>query len=528
MIEGGMPFTATLENDTYLYNINILDNNDGTYTAQYAVSAPGDFDLALKLNDEYHIFGSPFAVRVTSGSAEPRKSRVRGEGLQHAKSMETSYFLIEAKDTLGNNKTTGGDPFEVSLSGPAVLKGLQDNNDGTYNCAFEVTATADTVAQVPNAVRLNVTLNGVHLPGSPFVPSLEAPDGSWEVVQQQQNGMPPPPESSVPSNPPTLGSGGFAPPLGPPPNNGVQPAFPDELFRQQQQQSMDQHQQMQFDQQQEQWMQASYTGSNMDNSGDNEGFNSSVLQPLAAPLSLPPGAGRSDSALFDSAIANTPISPSQSSGMSKLAMASARAKNARKARQQAAANGNQPNPEKVTNALNGTGGSSVEMSMSGADIPEAEQPIWEKALNLMRDPLILPLFEAHSSHLMLVFDSYSHGKSKAGAHPVKTLPLLGPTGTKKGAVQMSVDYDIVPSFLTKREVKGCYNVVTMMQQSSGPNGGLDFSGFIQLLGLLAVVSLSKPSFHHLYPSNNAKVGVLLEMWGFSDPIKLQMAQRGHN
>ena len=90
MIEGGMPFTATLENDEYLYNINILDNNDGTYSAQYAVSAPGDYDLALKLNDEHHIFGSPFAVRVAPGGADPKKSLVRGEGLVIAKSMEVS------------------------------------------------------------------------------------------------------------------------------------------------------------------------------------------------------------------------------------------------------------------------------------------------------------------------------------------------------------------------------------------------------------------------------------------------------
>jgi len=106
------------------------------------------------------------------------------------------------------------------------------------------------------------------------------------------------------------------------------------------------------------------------------------------------------------------------------------------------------------------------------------------------------------------------------------MPLMGPTGTKKGAVHMAVDYDIVPSFLTKREVKSCFNVVSRMQSAAGSSTGLDFSGFIQLLGLLAVVSLSKPSFQHLYPSNNAKVGVLLEMWGFSDPIKLQMVQRG--
>ena len=43
MTEGGMPFTATLENEDYLYNVQVLDNNDGTYSSTYAISAPGDF-----------------------------------------------------------------------------------------------------------------------------------------------------------------------------------------------------------------------------------------------------------------------------------------------------------------------------------------------------------------------------------------------------------------------------------------------------------------------------------------------------
>ena len=98
--------------------------------------------------------------------------------------METSYFVIEAMDCLGNPRGTGGDNFEVSVAGPAVLKGLQDNSNGSYSCAFEVTATADTIAQVPRAVTLNVQLNGNHLPGSPFSPSLESADGSWEVVKE--------------------------------------------------------------------------------------------------------------------------------------------------------------------------------------------------------------------------------------------------------------------------------------------------------------------------------------------------------
>tara|TARA_B110000305_G_C19153711_1_gene499272 strand:- start:13 stop:726 length:714 start_codon:yes stop_codon:yes gene_type:complete len=235
--------------------------------------------------------------------------------------------------------------------------------------------------------------------------------------------------------------------------------------------------------------------------------------------------------------------------MSKLAMASERARTARKNRQNQNQNqqqnlgqgkgGGTPNPAKVMQALNNASSNSISVGVGGglspddivssAGVPtnlmDHEKPIWDAAIELMRDPVILPMFEAHSSHLMLIFDAYSHGKGRSEGHQVKTLPLMGPTGTKKGAIVMAGNYDIVPSFLSKKEVKSCYSVVALMQ-SGKSGGGLDFSGFIQLLGLLAVVSLSKPSFQHLYPSNGSKVGVLLEMWGFSDPIKLQMMIRG--
>ena len=92
-------------------------------------------------------------MKVEAGRSDPKKSAARGDGLVAAKSHETSYFTIESKDSMDNRRESGGDDFEVSVSGPALLKGLQDNGDGTYSCAFEVTATADTVAQVPNAVR---------------------------------------------------------------------------------------------------------------------------------------------------------------------------------------------------------------------------------------------------------------------------------------------------------------------------------------------------------------------------------------
>ena len=61
---------------------------------------------------------------------------------------------------------------------------------------------------------------------------------------------------------------------------------------------------------------------------------------------------------------------------------------------------------------------------------------------------------------------------------------------------------------------------------SGNTGtGLDKDWYIRLLGLMAVRALSKPSFQHLYPTYQAKVSVLLEMWGLADPVKLNMVRQ---
>jgi len=231
-----------------------------------------------------------------------------------------------------------------------------------------------------------------------------------------------------------------------------------------------------------------------------------------------------------------------SGGMSKLAMASARAKAARAARQQGAAGGgasasSTPMMEKMREErrerakMGGSGGRAPAAAAPPADAGMAapsdlsaeDAHIWSLAIDLMRDQNVLPLFESHSAHLMLVFDAFSTGSGAHHGHTVKTLTLGSSGGQHKGTLQMAIDFDIVPTFLTKKEIKGCYSVVSRMQGAeSSATVGLDFAGFIQLLGLLAVQALSKPSFAQLYPTNQAKVGVLLEMWGFSDPIKLQM------
>ena len=54
-----------------------------------------------------------------------------GECLSYIHTHSTSSFIITAKDIFGNIKSRGGDPFELGVMGPAQLKSLQDNGNGT-------------------------------------------------------------------------------------------------------------------------------------------------------------------------------------------------------------------------------------------------------------------------------------------------------------------------------------------------------------------------------------------------------------
>jgi hypothetical protein len=566
---GGTPFTATLENETYLYNIQVLDNDDGTYSSTYAISAPGEYSLALKLNDEYHIFGSPFQVVVEPGPADSNKSTARGDGLFAAKSMETSYFVIEARDSMSNRRTAGNDAFEVSVSGPALLKGLQDNNDGSYSCAFEVTATADTIAQVPNAVRINVKLNDRHLKGSPFVPVLEAPEGQWEMVPpphgvqgqqrpqlvQSQSQSQPTPDADQKTNIYAHGGGGD---LGSLPGLGgsaplYQQMSPDNV-RQQFSDSAPLSIKKNVSNSDQLRSPGAYGEQNQFSQSDgfsgivhpnNSSFGVSPNKAASPRMNLTPAAMNNSASMMPPAEASPSGSQSgggggggattPGGGMSKLALASARAKaaraakaaNAEKAPASVSSNSSAQGTSKQAHASHSRGAPAMPASAAGLNAPSDLSPedtqTWSLAIDLMRDSGVLPLFETHSAHLMMVFDAYSTGSGAHHGHHVKTLTLGSSGGQHKGALQMAIDYDVVPSFLTKKEIKGCYSVVSRMQGAeSSAAVGLDFAGFIQLLGLMAVQALSKPSFQHLYPTNQAKVGVLLEMWGFSDSIKLQM------
>jgi hypothetical protein len=96
-------------------------------------------------------------------------------------------------------------------------------------------------------------------------------------------------------------------------------------------------------------------------------------------------------------------------------------------------------------------------------------------------------------------------------------------------VELYCDFDIAPTFLSRRELKAIFSAAAVSNSAKGAEGGtaaaLSYAAFIEAAGRTALVALSKPAFQHLYPTAKDKVAVLLEMWGLADPHKLAEVQR---
>jgi hypothetical protein len=171
---GGLLFTATLCDDTCLYHIGLHDHNNGTLSAFFVISRPGHYELSLLLNDEHHIYGSPFTVEVLPSQTHPASCVAYGECFVKGLVPEVqSTFTIIAMDSYGNRKQRGGDPFEVGVMGPVKLIGLEDKGDGSYECTLEASYLRDQPYVTSSSISVIVTLHGKPIQGSPFRPSID-------------------------------------------------------------------------------------------------------------------------------------------------------------------------------------------------------------------------------------------------------------------------------------------------------------------------------------------------------------------
>jgi hypothetical protein len=129
---------------------------------------------------------------------------------------------------------------------------------------------------------------------------------------------------------------------------------------------------------------------------------------------------------------------------------------------------------------------------------------------------VVSLVLANSIQLFNVFDS--------AASPMNGIKVIGSIIYK-----LFEHFDVIPAYITRKELKLAYQIVVQSQISSGsnsPQNYLDFVGFIRLLVATSVYALSKTSaYANMYPEFESKVEIMLTKWGFADPQKLQLVEK---
>ncbi|KAL3147634.1 hypothetical protein ABBQ38_014684 [Trebouxia sp. C0009 RCD-2024] len=150
---------------------SLEDQDDGTYTVTYCVTAAGIHDLHVTLGGEERVGESPYTVRVLPQHPVTRKCTVTGPGRSRATAGEPADFYIEGRDQY-SNRCDGSLmqllPVSIDLTcAPFTCAvSLVPTDDGRYRCTY----TPDR----PGFYRLEVTCKGSHACGSPF--SLQVAD----------------------------------------------------------------------------------------------------------------------------------------------------------------------------------------------------------------------------------------------------------------------------------------------------------------------------------------------------------------
>jgi len=128
----------------------IVDNKDGTYDVKYEPQTDGPHTIAPTLRGK-PVGGGPFKLNVKAGADH-----------EHCV-VEDFTFTIQSRTKNGQPKTTGGEKFEVMISGPnGPVKDVRvrDLNDGTYLVSYKITSSGE--------YSISVQINNKEIKGSPW------------------------------------------------------------------------------------------------------------------------------------------------------------------------------------------------------------------------------------------------------------------------------------------------------------------------------------------------------------------------
>jgi hypothetical protein len=147
--------------------VNMKDNNDGTFTVNYITTSTGNYSLVV-LCAGGPIQGSPFTVTSLPSDLSPAHSVAFGDGLSKSIAGENVSFSVQLKDAFGNSLQATSEilsQIESFLVGPADSSekfpvSVSVSDDGLLILSYSVTTSGSYL--------LHVLINSVAISGSPF------------------------------------------------------------------------------------------------------------------------------------------------------------------------------------------------------------------------------------------------------------------------------------------------------------------------------------------------------------------------
>ena len=165
---GGHNFPTVIKApDGSVVPVRTVDNSNGTYQVFYTPRIEGNHVVDITFNGT-PIKNSPMNVMIKAARPDPAKCKAYGPGLEGGEAHEPALFTIEARNCLGDQITSGGHPFVVTVKDPhgaTIPAKCVDNRNGTYSCEYLPQEVGDYI--------VNITLQGQNVAQAPYKVNIE-------------------------------------------------------------------------------------------------------------------------------------------------------------------------------------------------------------------------------------------------------------------------------------------------------------------------------------------------------------------
>ena len=156
------------------------------------VSEPKGLTWVTVELDGLPVVGSPFSITVSPGPIDPEKCVLSGPGTTGGILNQQTFFEIQSMDSFGNERTVGGDKFEISLKGTnsqstTVAVAVTDLN----NVKYDVRYILNSLGTFTLEVKLGLQDVGLLPVRSPLVVSSKNTAGTINVIMSQVFGLSP-------------------------------------------------------------------------------------------------------------------------------------------------------------------------------------------------------------------------------------------------------------------------------------------------------------------------------------------------